>query len=185
MSDDQAAGQAVISATGIIKHYEGGLIKALDGVNLTVRAGEFIAVCGPSGCGKSTLLNVISGVDRPDAGRIVVSGRNLTSLAPSALDGYRARVIGLVFQLHNLLPNLTALENVQVPMLSTRMPAAERVSWARELLARVGLDDREYARPPHTVGRRAPTRGDRAGAGKQARNPPGRRAHRRARFQEQ
>jgi putative ABC transport system ATP-binding protein len=147
MSNGSALATSAVRARGLVKRYEEGRIVALDGLDLDVDAGEFVAVCGPSGCGKSTLLNLVSVIDRPDAGELSVCGQSLARLSDRAADRFRASVVGLVFQLHNLLPNLTALENVQVPMLATRSDGRARVRRARELLARVGLADRERALP--------------------------------------
>ena len=137
-----------ILARGLVKHYEGGRVKALDELDLDITSGEFVAICGPSGCGKSTLLNMIAAIDRPDAGRIEVGGTDLSLLRGQAVDEFRALAVGLVFQLHNLLPNLSAIENVQVPMMSRC--AAHRSSnrdTAAGLLDRVGLGDRLTALP--------------------------------------
>lgn len=139
---------AAISARGLVKRYEAGRIVALEGLDLDVSPGEFVAICGPSGCGKSTLLNMISAIDRPDAGHITVCGHDLANLTHQEADRFRASVVGLVFQLHNLLPNLTALENVQVPLMAADMAPADRVERAGELLDRVGLSDRATALPP-------------------------------------
>jgi putative ABC transport system ATP-binding protein len=139
---------AAISARGLVKRYEAGRIAALEGLDLDVVPGEFIAVCGPSGCGKSTLLNMISAIDHPDAGHITVCGHELDGLTHQEADRFRASVVGLVFQLHNLLPNLTALENVQLPLLAADVAPADRVGRAEELLDRVGLSDRATALPP-------------------------------------
>ncbi|MBN2446194.1 MAG: ABC transporter ATP-binding protein [Phycisphaerae bacterium] len=152
MSDQQTNGQALIHARGLVKHYEDGRVVALDGLDLDIAAGEFVAICGPSGCGKSTLLHMISGIDRPDRGQLMVAGRDLATMSGGETDHYRATVIGLVFQLHNLLVNLTALENVQVPMLTTGIRPRERVERARDLLDRVGLLHRENALPPTLSG---------------------------------
>ncbi|MBE7507094.1 MAG: ABC transporter ATP-binding protein [Planctomycetia bacterium] len=137
-----------ISARGLVKHYEEGRVKALDGLDLDIASGEFVAICGPSGCGKSTLLNMIAAIDRPDAGRIEVGGTDLSLLRGQAVDEFRALAVGLVFQLHNLLPNLTAIENVQVPMMSrdTAQQSSHR-DRAAGLLDRVGLGDRLSALP--------------------------------------
>lgn len=137
----------VIHARGLVKHYEGGRITALNNLDLDIAPGEFVAVCGPSGCGKSTLLNMLSAVDRPDAGHLEIGGIRLDNLNGADADRFRATVVGLVFQLHNLLPNLTAAENVQLPMMATRMDPAERVTRAVKLLDRVGLADRAGALP--------------------------------------
>jgi len=143
----EVATTVAVRAQGLTKHYEGGRITALDGLDLEVRAGEFLALCGPSGCGKSTLLNMLAGIDRPDDGTLEVGGKALAKLSDDELDAFRAQTVGLIFQLHNLLPNLTAIENVQVPLLTTRLSANERSERARLLLDRVGLSGRERSRP--------------------------------------
>ena len=147
MNSDSEAPPLAIHARGLVKRYEQGRIVALDGLDLDVKVGEFVAVCGPSGCGKSTLLNLISVIDRPDTGQLSVGGRSLADLGEADADRFRSSVVGLVFQLHNLLPGLTALENVQVPMLATSRNRDARVQRARDLLARVGLADRQHALP--------------------------------------
>jgi putative ABC transport system ATP-binding protein len=156
MSNSPPERTPAIAAAGLVKTYEQGRVRALDGLSVRIEAGEFIAVCGPSGCGKSTLLNLLAGIDRPDAGTLHVCGNDLGALPPRALDGFRAAQVGFIFQLHNLLPTLTALENVQVPMLAlengTRPKPAERVERATELLERVGLGSRLRARPPTLSG---------------------------------
>jgi putative ABC transport system ATP-binding protein len=126
------------------KSFEGGRIVALDGVSLELERGEFVALTGSSGSGKSTLLNLVGALDRADSGRIVVAGEDLSHLADPT--GYRAEVVGFVFQFHNLIPTLTALENVQVPLVG-RVPRAEREQRARALLAEIGLSRRETASP--------------------------------------
>jgi putative ABC transport system ATP-binding protein len=140
----------VIQAHGIVKTFEGGLIPALDGADLTVRRGEFVAIVGPSGCGKSTLLHIIAALDRPDAGTIVVNGHDL--IRGRHLDSVRANDVALIFQLHNLLPTLTASENVQVPMFETRLSARGRRERAEELLALVGLEGKGRQRPTQLSG---------------------------------
>ncbi|HUU95780.1 MAG TPA: ATP-binding cassette domain-containing protein, partial [Phycisphaerae bacterium] len=147
MNDKATANAAGISARALVKHYEAGRVRAVDGLDLEIAGGEFVAICGPSGCGKTTLLNLIAAIDRPDAGSLSVAGVSLTRLSGYAADGHRRSTIGLVFQMHNLLPNLTALENVQVPMLVTRRAPRERRARARALLERVGLSHREHALP--------------------------------------
>jgi putative ABC transport system ATP-binding protein len=131
------------------KSYEGGRVRALDGLSLEVASGAFVAVTGPSGCGKSTLLNLVGALDRPDSGRISVGGRRLDELDDA--DEYRAATVGFVFQFHDLVPVLSALENVQVPMLGRR-PRRERERRARGLLEEVGLARRAHARPPALSG---------------------------------
>lgn len=147
MNDDPKLGDAGIYTRGLVKHFEAGWVRAVDGLDLQVAPGEFIAICGPSGCGKTTLLNLIAAIERPDAGTLDVGGYSLTDLSDAEADQVRRALIGLVFQLHNLLPDLTALENVQVPMLGTGRPPRRRRQRARELLERVGLTDRANALP--------------------------------------
>jgi putative ABC transport system ATP-binding protein len=145
-------GAVVIRTRGVVKRFESGRVIALDGVDLEMRTGEFVAVCGPSGCGKTTLLNILSAIERADAGRAIVCGHDLSTLAPRDADRFRRSTIGLVFQLHNLLPNLTALENVQIPLLADGVPRSERIGRARRLLERVGLGHRLHAHPPTLSG---------------------------------
>ena len=142
MSDTPA-----IQARGLHKRYEGGRIAALRGLDLEVGAGEFVAICGPSGCGKSTLLNMIAAIDRPDEGTLTVFGQHPELLDGPGLDAYRRRTVGLVFQLHNLLPYLTAAENVQVPLMAAEVEPGTRPERALSLLDSVGLADRAGARP--------------------------------------
>jgi putative ABC transport system ATP-binding protein len=134
-----------IECVDVVKTYEDGRIRALNGMSLCVEPGEIVAVVGPSGCGKSTLLHLIAALDRPDGGEIRVAGHDLAH--EERLDHYRARHVGLVFQLHNLLPTLSAVENVQVPMFELGIGARERRERARRLLEVVGLADRERSRP--------------------------------------
>ncbi|MFQ5412464.1 MAG: ABC transporter ATP-binding protein [Phycisphaerae bacterium] len=147
MSDPQASDSLAIRARGLVKKYENGRIAALDGFNLDVERGDFVAICGPSGCGKSTFLNLVAAIDPPDAGELTICGRSLETISGNEADRFRASVVGLVFQLHNLLPNLTALENIQVPMLGNGRPAAARLERAHTLLDGVGLADRFDALP--------------------------------------
>ncbi len=130
------------------KSYDNGKIQALNGINLDVERGEFISIMGPSGSGKSTLLNMIGALDTPDSGEIVVAGRDL--LNEKDLSGFRAREIGFIFQLHNLIPNLTALENVEIPMFEVEWDDIERR--ALELLDYVGLKDKADRRPTELSG---------------------------------
>jgi putative ABC transport system ATP-binding protein len=143
-------GDAVIEVRRLIKCFEKGKIRALDGADLRVGRGEFVAIVGPSGCGKSTLLHLIAALDRPDAGTIVVDGCDLSELG--SLSHYRAHKIGLIFQLHNLLPTLTASENVQVPMFETGLSGRERHARAEALLGQVGLADQVHQRPTELSG---------------------------------
>ena len=127
------------------KTYDRGRVTALDVDSLTVDVGEFVAINGPSGCGKSTLLHLLAALDRPTSGSIRVLGTDLRHL-PSATR-FRRTQVGLVFQLHNLIPQLTAQENVEIAMFGTGLHRAERRRRAAELLRDVGLLD-QAARPP-------------------------------------
>jgi ABC-type lipoprotein export system ATPase subunit len=131
------------------KAFENGRIRALEDVSLRLEPGEFAALTGPSGSGKSTLLNLIGALDRPDAGTIAIDGRRLDGRDATE---YRAATVGFVFQFHNLIPVLTAAENVQVPMMGRGPARGERERRAAELLAEVGLAERAHAYPPTLSG---------------------------------
>jgi len=135
---------AEVVLSGVRKSFEDGSVQALRDVSFTVEAGTLVALTGASGSGKSTILNLVAALDTPDAGSITVAGRRVAELDDPA--GYRAETIGFVFQAHNLLPTLTASENVQIPMFGRR-PRAERAERARLLLEQVGLESRAHARP--------------------------------------
>ena len=128
----------------VSKSFEDGRVNALDSVSLRLEPGEFASLTGPSGSGKSTLLNLIGALDRPDAGSISVDGETLDG---SDAAEYRAATVGFVFQFHNLIPTLTAVENVQVPMIGRGRSRAERQLQARSLLREAGLERRERAFP--------------------------------------
>ena len=142
--------EPVVDMRSVVKTFDHGRSKALDGANLTVQKGEFVAVMGPSGCGKSTLLHLIGALDWPDSGTIIVNGEDLAT--ERNLSKHRAREIGIVFQLDNLLPTLTAVENVQVPMFEIGLSGNERRLRARSLLAMVGLGDKEESLPSELSG---------------------------------
>lgn len=129
----------------ICKDYEEGRIKALADITLSIRRGEFVSIMGPSGCGKSTLLNLLGGLDRASSGKLLFDGKSIAEI--NDLDAFRAKQIGFVFQSFYLLPNLTAAENVQLPMFEGDLALPERVARAHELLALVGLEDRVQHRP--------------------------------------
>ena len=129
---------------------DGEQVRALDGVSLSIRTGEMAAIMGPSGSGKSTLLHLLGGLDRPSGGQVLIDGQDLARVRN--LDAFRARTVGLIFQLHNLLPTLTALENVEVPMRGQPIGRRERRERARELLALVGLPQRETHLPSQLSG---------------------------------
>jgi len=139
----------MIEVVRVRKSFEGGRIRALDDVSLTVADGELVALTGASGSGKSTLLNLIGALDRPDDGEIRVGGEDVASLADPSR--YRAETVGFVFQFHNLIATLSALENVQIPMLGMTA-RAERDRRARELLGEVGLAARVGSYPPTLSG---------------------------------
>jgi putative ABC transport system ATP-binding protein len=140
----------ILVAEHLVKTYDRGRVRALDGLNLTVQDGEFLSVVGPSGCGKSTLLHMLGALDRPDSGRVMFEGRDLAE--QKRLDRVRARSIGFVFQLHNLLPALTARENVEIPLRALGVGRSERRRRAAALLETVGLGDRLGHRPGELSG---------------------------------
>jgi len=140
----QERGETIIDLHQVVKTYEtlSGPFTALQGINLRIQAGEFVAVVGKSGSGKTTLLNVIAGIDRPTSGEILVAGTRADSLSESQLAEWRGRTIGLVFQFFQLLPTLTIVENVMLPMDFVEIiPATKRRSRALELLERVGIQN--------------------------------------------
>ncbi|MCB0655628.1 MAG: ABC transporter ATP-binding protein [Saprospiraceae bacterium] len=139
----------VIVTKGITKTYQPDTIPvhALRGVDLTIKEGEFVAIVGPSGSGKTTLLNIIGGLDRPSEGYIEVGGKDISALSDNALIDFRRDNIGFVFQAYNLIPVLTALENVEFVMLLQKLPKDQRHKRALELLHAVGLDDKISKRP--------------------------------------
>lgn len=139
-----------VEAVDVHKAFDRGVVRALDGLTLTVAAGEYVAITGPSGCGKSTLLHLLAALDRPDSGTLRVHGVDLAALADP--NRYRREQVGLVFQLHNLLPHLSALANVEIAMFATGRDRHEQRARARELLAAVDLLGFEHRRPPALSG---------------------------------
>jgi putative ABC transport system ATP-binding protein len=144
----------IISAQHITKIYRSGQLRveALHDVSLEVLQGEMVAIMGPSGCGKTTLLNCLSGLDTIDEGDIYIQGDNLRDLSDNQRTAYRARHMGFVFQDFNLLPMLSAVENVELPMLVSKVPGKLARRRALELLDRVGLADRAWHRPAELSG---------------------------------
>ncbi len=142
-----AGDNLAVVARGVTRHFERGRVHAVNGADFEVGQGEFVAICGPSACGKTTLLNLLAAVDRPDTGELLVADYSVTAMSEAEANEFRRKVIGLVFQLHNLLPDLTALENVQVPMLGTERSPRRRLERALELLEQVDLGDRAHALP--------------------------------------
>jgi putative ABC transport system ATP-binding protein len=125
-----------------IYHRDAIEIPVLQGLNLDIPEGEYVALMGPSGSGKTTLLNLIAGIDQPTRGRIVVGGRDIATMSQTELATWRSHTIGFIFQLYNLLPVLTAFENVELPLLLTRLKKAERRKHVQTALSIVGLADR-------------------------------------------
>ena len=129
----------------LYKSYENGKIKALNGINLTIREGEFVSIIGPSGSGKSTLLNMLGALDIPDSGNISVAGQDLNS--SKKLNEFRSEKIGFIFQLHNLIPNISVVENIEIPMYTQGLSSSEMRSRALSLLDDVGLKDKAKILP--------------------------------------
>ena len=146
--------QTIIQAKQVRKIYRSGQLRveALSNIDLGVEAGEMVAIMGPSGCGKTTLLNCLSGLDTVDEGDIFIQGENLHDLSDNERTTYRARHMGFIFQDFNLLPMLSAVENVELPMLVSRVPSRKARLRALEMLDRVGLVDRARHRPAELSG---------------------------------
>jgi ABC-type lipoprotein export system ATPase subunit len=145
---------AIVEARAVHKTYETGRVRvdALRGVDLTVERGEMVAIMGPSGCGKTTLLNCLSGLDDIDSGEILIEGTALSAMSDRERTDYRARRMGFVFQFYNLMPVLTAVENVELPLLVSRVRAAEARRRALEALELVGIPGRATHRPDELSG---------------------------------
>lgn len=144
----------IIQATDVRKVYNAGAgtVAALRGVDFAVEEGEMVAIMGPSGCGKTTLLNCLSGLDEPSSGEIIIAGTSLKQLSDRQRTGYRARNMGFIFQNFNLLPVLSAVENVELPMLVSGVNSRKARRRALELLDVVGLADRARHRPAELSG---------------------------------
>jgi ABC-type lipoprotein export system ATPase subunit len=148
MADEKKIVVETINLTKIYGNGDG--VRALDGVSFTIQAGEFVAVMGPSGSGKSTLLNILGALDRPTSGVCKVNAQDLAKVKD--LDRFRSKTVGFVFQLHNLIPTLTALENVEVPLQEENMNDRARRKRAEELLNLVSLSDRVHFMPAQLSG---------------------------------
>ncbi len=135
----------LLEARGVTKSYDDGRIQALRGVDLQVSSGEFVSISGPSGSGKSTLLQLLSGLDTPTEGEVLFKGARLATAVD--LDRYRSHSVGFVFQAFNLLPTLTAVENVQIPMFEGSLTSAQRRERAELLLHEMGMDHRLHQYP--------------------------------------
>ncbi|MGH7772326.1 MAG: ABC transporter ATP-binding protein [Candidatus Binatia bacterium] len=146
--------KALIELKDVAKHYNKGseIVKAIDGINLEVPEKGMVAIVGPSGSGKSTLLHMIGAMDRPTRGEVIVAGKVLNGVSERDLTRFRCETVGFVFQTFNLIPNLTALENVMLPMEFNRVPKGERIRRAKSLLDRVGLGHRLTHRPNELSG---------------------------------
>jgi putative ABC transport system ATP-binding protein len=146
--------EVTVEIRQLSKQYQRGskVVHVLEELNLTIRTGSFVALMGPSGSGKSTLLNIIAGLDTPTSGSVLVRGINLGSLSEDARADWRANNVGFVFQTFNLMPVLTALENVALPLMLTTLPSAERERRARTALEIVGLADRAHHYPNELSG---------------------------------
>ncbi len=144
----------MITCKSISKSYTKGtnIVTPLENLDLEVGRGEFLALMGPSGSGKTTLLNLISGIDSPSSGSLVIDGENIASFSRKQLTSWRARKVGYIFQLYHLIPVLTAFENVELPLLITSMSKAERRQKAEEALEIVGLKDRSHHTPSELSG---------------------------------
>ena len=140
----------IVEINNLVKTYENGHIKALNGIDLTIGEGEFVSIIGPSGSGKSTLLNMLGALDLPDSGSINVAGYDLNS--NKDLNTFRAQKIGFVFQLHNLIPNLSVVENIEIPMFTSKLSNSEMRNKALGLLDAVGLQDKSSLKPSKLSG---------------------------------
>src|ERR1051325_9526322 len=144
----------ILELTDVHKHYQNGdtTVRALDGVSLSIKSGEFVAIMGQSGSGKSTLMNIIGCLDRPTSGSYRVLGREAANLSPDELAALRRETFGFVFQRYNLLATATAGENVQIPSVYAGLPKNKRAAHAHALLAQLGLGDRTDHRPSELSG---------------------------------
>jgi putative ABC transport system ATP-binding protein len=152
--DGGTNGDSLIRLRGVDKKYVRGSeeLHVLQSLNLDVEEGEFVGFMGPSGSGKSTLLNLLGGLDQPSAGSIVVAGKDITRLSAGELTHWRARHVGFVFQMYNLIPVLTAYQNVELPLLLTSLSRAERRQHVQAAMELVGLTDRMRHYPSQLSG---------------------------------
>ncbi|HXU40020.1 MAG TPA: ABC transporter ATP-binding protein [Blastocatellia bacterium] len=146
--------ETLINLVRVTKHYrrEAIDIPVLDNIDLEISRGEFLALMGPSGSGKTTLLNLIAGIDKPNSGRVVIDDKDIAKLNEQQLAKWRARHVGFIFQLYNLIPVLNAFENVELPLLLTNLSKSKRREHVMTALAVVGLEDRERHYPRQLSG---------------------------------
>ncbi|MEK7398439.1 MAG: ABC transporter ATP-binding protein [Candidatus Poribacteria bacterium] len=147
-------GDVAVKTVGVVKEYQmgGSILRALKGVDVEIKRGEYISIMGPSGSGKSTLFNMIGALDRPSAGTVYIDDVNLLELSPSEIAWLRCWKIGYIFQTFNLIPVMTALENVTLPMIFAGLSSSERKVKGMELLTKVGLDQRSNHKPNELSG---------------------------------
>lgn len=135
----------LIRLNNVVKQYDKGSVTALDNVNLSIEGGSFVSIIGPSGSGKSTLLNMLGALDTPDSGEIIVNGIDLS--AQKDLSDFRRHEIGFIFQLHNLIPNLTVQENVEIPLMDAELSENQKKERAELFIDAVGLSDKKKQKP--------------------------------------
>lgn len=146
--------EPIIKAENVIKKYRLGsqVVSVLNGINLKIYPGEVLVILGTSGSGKTTFLNLAAGLERPTRGRIIIDGHNLNKISEKNMAAFRRRYIGFVFQLYNLLPSLTALENAVLPLIFEGVPPKEREKRGKDLLIQLGLGDRLRHKPGELSG---------------------------------
>ena len=140
----------IVEVKNLVKTYEKGKVKALNSINFTIQKGEFVSIIGPSGSGKSTLLHMLGALDIPDSGEIIIDGENIQK--SKKLNKFRSDKVGFIFQLHNLIPNLSAVENIEIPMYTQKISNKEQRQKALDLLDDVGLKDKSKMKPNQLSG---------------------------------
>jgi len=150
----QLSTETVVEIRNLVKSYRRGdqIVPVLTGITFDIAAGDFVALMGPSGSGKSTLLNMIAGIDKPDSGSLRVAGTDITALSEAGLADWRSHNVGFIFQFYNLMPVLTAFENIELPLLLTDLSARERGEHVAAALSMMGLTDRSDHYPSELSG---------------------------------